>query len=464
MSQLGPARGILTAYADDIAAAVRELYVAIRILAQAFEVIGKCSSLKLHPGKVVIIPLWKFEEAVVRAAVAAAAPALAAAVIQDYGKLLGIFVGPGAAARQWSAVREELRGRSRFLASLGLAWSGTLPLFRSHVLPVASHVAQMCSIPDHMFLTEASCHAIVLKTPYRAVPVALLRSGRAFGLSYDLPDLRTLGLAATFRAAESSGVLAAVVAEHRRARASREVNISPFLRAWTQAGVVGHMSNTQTNLKLLFELPPLAGRGLQAVATRMLRKHFDLDSIDRTLLRRVTMMVGVPITIVAIRRMRAYLLSLLHLVPQVVVSSMVRSICNAWTTSGRFSGPRAPCPFGCGAPAGDKWAHFAICPFIRRMWEATCPSANVLFLELSLERALLLSPDLLPDAVVQVALWSDVVGHCANDARAAGTAPGRVAVEGEGMMAARLRFLAVQSDPARAVIQQIRVAEAVAAD
>ena len=86
------------------------------------------------------------------------------------------------------------------------------------------------------------------------------------------------------------------------------------------------------------------------------------------------------------------------------------------------------------------------------------------FLEFSLERALLLSPDLLPDAVVQVALWSDVVGHCANDARAAGTAPGRVAVEGERMMAARLRFLAVQSDPARAVIRQIRVAEAVAAD
>jgi hypothetical protein len=61
---------------------------------------------------------------------------------------------------------------------------------------------------------------------------------------------------------------------------------------------------------------------------------------------------------------------------------------------------------------------------------------------------------------VQVALWTDVVGHCANDARAAGTAPSRVFVEGEEMFRARLRFLAVQSDPARAVIRRIGAASA----
>ena len=81
MDQLGPDRGVLTAYADDIAAAVRELFVAIRILAEAFGVIGRCSALELHPGKVVIIPLWKFQKATVRAAVAIAAPSLAGAVI-----------------------------------------------------------------------------------------------------------------------------------------------------------------------------------------------------------------------------------------------------------------------------------------------------------------------------------------------------------------------------------------------
>ena len=91
------------------------------------------------------------------------------------------------------------------------------------------------------------------------------------------------------------------------------------------------------------------------------------------------------------------------------------------------------------------------------MWAAACPgSEHICFSHLTLEHALLLSPGLHPDVVVQVALWSAVVGQCANDARAAGISPARVFVEGEEMFVARFRFLAVQSDPARAVIRHIR--------
>jgi hypothetical protein len=456
MHRLGPDRGVLTAYADDIAAAVKELFVAVRFLADAFAVIGRCSALELHPGKVVIIPLWKFVEAEVRAAISLAAPSLAAAVIQDFGKLLGVYVGPGAVSRQWSAVREELLSRSRFLASLGMAWSGSLPLFRSHVLPVAGHLAQMCPVPKHILRTEARCIAIVLKVPYQAIPIKLLRSGRSFGLSYDMPDIDTMGKAAAFRAAEASGVLVALVAEHARARRSRYATISPFLRPWTHAGVVGYLRDNLAEFRFSFALPPMAGRGLQAWAAKQLRKNFSVDLIEATFVRRTSAMTGVPISLEAVRRMRLLLVSLRACLPQVVQSSMVRSICNAWTTSGRFGGPRMACPFGCRARNGDRWSHFVRCSAVRRMWEATCPSALLIFANLSYEKAVLLSPDLSRDEAVQIALWTDVVGHCASDARAAGTSPATVFLEGEGMMAARLRFLAVQSDGAREVIRLIR--------
>jgi hypothetical protein len=456
MHHLGPGRGVLTAYADDIAAAVKELFVAVRILADAFAVIGRSSALELHPGKVVIIPLWKFVEAEVRAAVSVAAPSLAAAVIQDFGKLLGVFVGPGAVSRQWAAVREELLSRSRFLASLGMAWSGSLPLFRSHVLPVAGHLAQMCPVPKLILRTEARCIAIVLKVPYQAVPVKLLRLGRSFGLSYDMPDVETLGKAAAFRAAMSSGVLEAVVAEHARARRSRGANISPFLRAWTHAGVVGHLRDNLEECRFTFDLPPILGRGLQAWATRQLRRNFSMELMEAAFVRRASAMTGIAVSVEAVRRMRTMLVSIRASLPQVVQSSMVRSICNAWTTSGRFGGPRLLCPFGCRVRSGDRWSHFVRCSAIRRMWEGTCPSALGIFANFSCEKAMLLSPDLSRDEALQVALWTDVVGHCANDVRAAGTSPARVFVEGEGMMAARLRFLAVQSDGAREVIRRIR--------
>jgi hypothetical protein len=323
-------------------------------------------------------------------------------------------------------------------------------------LPVAGHLAQMCPVPKHILRTKARCIAIVLKVPYQAIPVKLLRIGRSFGLSYDMPDIETLGKAAAFRAAEASGVLCAVTAEHARARRSRYATVSPYLRAWTHAGVVGYLRDNLEECRYLFDLPPLVGRGLQAWATRQLRKNFNMELMEAAFVRRTSSMTGVAVSIEAVRRMRLQLVSLRGSLPQVVQSSMVRSICNAWTTSGRFGGPRLLCPFGCRVRNGDRWSHFVRCTAIRRMWEGTCPSALGIFVNFSFEKAVLLSPDLSRDEAVQVALWTDVVGHCANDVRAAGTSPATVFIEGEGMMAARLRFLAVQSDGAREAICNMR--------
>ncbi len=458
MHMLGPKRGVITAYADDVSAAVKELYEALRLLDAAFLVVEGCSALALHPGKVVIIPLWKFVEADVRAAVSLAAPRLAAAAIRDYGKLLGIYIGPGADAHQWTAVREELRARARFLASLGLAWSGVLPLYRSHVLPVAAHVAQMSRIPKHMLRNESSCLAVILKTPYRAVPPAVLLNGKAFGLSLDVPGLGHLGLAATFRAACASSAFPLLIAEHRRARASRYSNISPFLRAWTAGGVVGHLNNTYNELSTSFATPFPDGKGLQAWVIKELQKGTNLDTADRAVARRASTMLGRPISIEAAGRLREHLHKMRGTLPPVVLSSMIRSSSNAWTTTGRFQGPNSRCPFGCGAADGDKWAHFPGCPSIRRMWGEACPNAHAIFANLTLEESLLLSPGLPNEAVPQVAIWTDIVGHLSNDIRANATPSNLVLATGADMIVARLRHLSVLSDGAGAVISLIRAA------
>jgi hypothetical protein len=414
--------------------------------------------LELHPGKVVVIPLWKFVESEVRAAVAIAAPRLAEALIQDYGKLLGIYIGPGAAPRQWNEVREELRSRARFLASLGMAWSGVLPLYRSHVLPVAGHVAAMCPVPKHMLRNEGSCLAVILKTPYRAVPAELLRSGKAFGLGYDTPDLETLGLASTFRAADASATLEQVSAVIGRARVSRYCTLSPFLREWTRKGVVGHMCDTRAQLLRRFTALPPAGKGLQAWVTKEIRKEICLEVVDRSLARRASTMMGGPITIEAAGWVRGRMQALGKLIPPVVQSSVVRSVCNAWTTTGRFHGPSSVCPFGCGAQSGDSFPHFVGCPSFRRMWRAACPNSNIVFENLTLEQALFLSPDLSTNTCVQLALWSDVVGHLSNDIRAMGTPFVLTAGAGTEMVNARLRAVSVLGDDIRPVILQIRAA------
>ncbi len=142
--------------------------------------------------------------------------------------------------------------------------------------------------------------------------------------------------------------------------------------------------------------------------------------------------------------------------PPVVLCSVIKSSCNAWTTSGRFSGLNLPCPFGCRTERGDKWAHFATCTAIRGMWREACPSANQVFTELSLEKVLMISPIMPKEVVCQVVLWVDVVGHLSNDMRALGTPPARAFVDGGEMIKARLRQLAFQSEESRAVIRLTR--------
>ncbi len=80
------------------------------------------------------------------------------------------------------------------------------------------------------------------------------------------------------------------------------------------------------------------------------------------------------------------------------------------------------------------------------------------FYNLTLEKVLMLCPDLTRQVVLEMALWVDVVGHLSNDMRALGMSPTRTLLEGGDMMSARLRQVAVQSDEARAVIRSIRVA------
>ncbi len=96
ISHIGPKHGIVNAYADDIAAVLRYMFETIGLVDNIFKLIGKATSLHLHPGKVQIIPFWKYEAESIRRQIRILAPRLAEAKIQGCGKVLGIFVGPGA--------------------------------------------------------------------------------------------------------------------------------------------------------------------------------------------------------------------------------------------------------------------------------------------------------------------------------------------------------------------------------
>jgi hypothetical protein len=83
--RIGVDKGLVTAYAADIAAVLRDLYESIVTIVRAFDRIQQCTTLELHPGKVIIIPLWKFKEEQIRKKLHAIAPATAKAIIKNCG-------------------------------------------------------------------------------------------------------------------------------------------------------------------------------------------------------------------------------------------------------------------------------------------------------------------------------------------------------------------------------------------
>jgi len=383
---------MLNAYADDIAAVLRDLFAVLKSIDEAFLTIGRATALHLHPGKVQIIPLWKFDEAAVREQIKAIVPRLAKAKIQASGKLLGIFIGPGADVLQWGGVAEEIRSRSRYLASLNLAWSGVAPLYRSHVASVTSHILQFAAPSRELLQIESNCLAVVTKTPSRAVPLAVLTRLKELGMAVNFPSLSILGEASTYRAMACSAAFPLMMAELARARRSRYCNLSPFLRWWTRGGVLGHMAKVKEHVEFISCTSPVENYGIQRWATKHLQDNIPLASVDDCLAMRLSTLLKQDISAAQAATVRARLLAAKTLVPQCAIASMLRTVCNAWTTTGRFSGPTGLCPFGCGAPEGDRFLHFPCCASLREMWGDVCPGALVFINALSANTVTLTSP------------------------------------------------------------------------
>jgi len=89
------------------------------------------------------------------------------AVIQDYGRLLGFVIGPCGRDRQWHGVAQQMKARARYPASLNLAWGAVVALFRSHIVPLVQHSAQL--VPPSPGLVKAWHEALAIARECRTL-------------------------------------------------------------------------------------------------------------------------------------------------------------------------------------------------------------------------------------------------------------------------------------------------------
>jgi hypothetical protein len=122
----------ITAFADDIAIVVANLFTMLPGILAIFSKWALASSLCLNSEKSVIIPLWIFDAAMIWRWLRAVAPAFATCSICAAAKYLGILVGPAADLQQWAPVEHKVLSRAAEASFCGSGLLDKIIHFKMH--------------------------------------------------------------------------------------------------------------------------------------------------------------------------------------------------------------------------------------------------------------------------------------------------------------------------------------------
>ena len=145
---------LLRVYADDTALILKNLFMNGFRFAEAFDLVGRISALKLNGKKCVCIPLWSnFDKDLIREFLSREIPFWKDFIIQGFGKYLGFQVGPEAGNREWTMIMRKMQEMGSLIKVLGLPILHRIILFNTLVTSKAPFVAQL-RIPDTKFLKD----------------------------------------------------------------------------------------------------------------------------------------------------------------------------------------------------------------------------------------------------------------------------------------------------------------------
>lgn len=193
-SVLHPIR--ITAFADDIAIVVGNLFLQLPDIMTIFVSWGVVTALRLNPMKTAILPLWHFDGAMIRRWMRHSIPSLAGAVVSNFAKYLGMLIGPGAAVSQWTPIASKVLVRAADASHAGIGIVAKLRHFRLHGTTTVMYKAQFTPLSSEMRQAYRKAEQRLTGSPWMAIPPDLLHSLRALGLPTGLPNIDFLITAA----------------------------------------------------------------------------------------------------------------------------------------------------------------------------------------------------------------------------------------------------------------------------
>ncbi len=356
----------LTAFADDIAIVVANLFTMLPGILGSFSKWALATSLCLNYVKSAIIPLWIFDSAMIWRWLRVVAPAFAACSISAAAKYLGIIVGPAADSLQWAPVEHKVLSRAAEASFCGSSLIDKVIHFKIHGTSTVVYKAQFADPSSSMLSAYRKAEQRLTAAPWMALAPDILHALVPLGLPAGLVDIQMLATAAKLRLVASSATFWEAVNTIDSALASDDALMVMPLFGWYSTGIIGTLRRTWHAHHLL--------DGVSSI----LRKP-DATHLQRDIYRALMKPTGAQKAWAVLRRRVAYwqfseadarlVFSTLCTVlasrlPSPLRLAVLRSLCNAWNTSSRYHRPVGACIFGCDCPADDRMVHYLCCPAV----------------------------------------------------------------------------------------------------
>ena len=403
--------GHASAFADDVGLALPDVVNGLRQLVILLDLVGAASGLHLNWVKTVLLNFSRFSDFQVRRKLEESAPRASGILIQSSGKYLGYIVGPQSVTKVWDKPSSKFLRRVRHVRGLGLSLFETAVAFGIFAFSVLRFTLQLVSVSATLTNMYGIALDIVTGTPRHAYGASILCHLQTLGFPpcSDFPNLPLVSRATAYRTATRSHVLSPLCVLVDAARDSDDAFFLPRLRGWASTNSLSYLCRVKREVEAIPGAPVDAGQlHFQRIVMTFLRSIAGSSALRDTLVRRA-IHFGFRRPADMVENFVTNMNAVSTVLPPYVMASMLRTVCNAWTTSRRFRDDHRHCRLGCLAVGGHDIRHYPFCPVFLQYVSGVSVLSDCLWANSGeLSYFMLMQVSGIED-LVRTALWVDVL-------------------------------------------------------
>jgi hypothetical protein len=193
------------------------------------------------------------------------------------------------------------------------------------------------------------------------------------------------------------------------ARDSDDAYFLPRHRDWAEANSLSYLLRVKREVEAIPAVPSDDGqRHFQGILLKFLKTTSGNGELRATLIRRA-IHYGFRLPELLVDNFVTNLNAISSVLPPCVLASVLRTVCNAWTTSRRFRDEHPHCRLGCQAVGGDDVRHYAFCPVFLHFVEGTSSLSDCLWARSGELSFFMLMQETGFEDMVRTAVWVDVL-------------------------------------------------------